>query len=102
MTAVGDRISQLSSAVSVYGANGVISTAINSATGLPVDNQTNLDCAHATRLAADELARLSLLAARTSTGGQLVSSAQANSVALSTGNAQFGLASTRYAQSGTP
>jgi hypothetical protein len=37
MTQTGDRISQLSSAISQYGANGVISTAINSATGLPVD-----------------------------------------------------------------
>jgi len=50
MSAISDRISQLSSAVGVYGTNGTISTAINAATGLSVDNQTNLDNAHASRL----------------------------------------------------
>ena len=50
MSAISDRISQLSSAVGVYGTNGTIWTAINAATGLSVDNQTNLDNAHASRL----------------------------------------------------
>jgi hypothetical protein len=68
MSAIGDRVSQLRSAVPVYGTNGVVSTAINAATGLPVDNQTNLDNAHASSLSADEMTRLSLLAARSRRG----------------------------------
>ena len=68
MSAISDRISQLSSAVGVYGTNGTIWTAINAATGLSVDNQTNLDNAHASSLSADEMTRLSLLAARSRRG----------------------------------
>ena len=71
MTQVGDRISQLSSAISVYGTNGVISTAINSATGLPVDGQTSLDNAHAVRVRRDELVALSVAATRNAAGANV-------------------------------
>ena len=90
MTAIGDRISQCSSAAASYGVAAAAST----------DFQTQLDCAHGSRLYLDEMTRLSLLAARTSTGGQVTSTTTANSVGLSTGIGL--LASTRYQRSGQP
>jgi hypothetical protein len=102
MTSIGDRVSQLSSALGVYGTNGQISTSINPATGLPVDNQTNLDNAHSARLLRDEMARLMMVAPTTSTGGLIGSTTTANLQNLSTGLSPFGIASTRYATSGTP
>jgi len=90
LSAISDRISQLSSQATVYTNVGV------------TDSQTQLDNAHGARLALDAMADLALFARRTSTGGQVTSTGQANTVALSTGAAQFGLASTRYQQSGCP
>jgi hypothetical protein len=90
VSAIGDRISQLSSAASVYATNSANST----------DYQVQADNDHAARLALDEMTRLSLLACRTSTGGQVTSTSQANTVALSAGVGL--LASTRYLQSGQP
>jgi len=87
MTQIGDRISQLSSAASVYATNSANST----------DYQTQADSNHAARLALDEMTRLSVLARQTSTGGQATSTSQANLVSLSTGVNV--LASTRYVQS---
>jgi hypothetical protein len=95
MTTIGDRVSQLSSAASVYGA-------FNNTAG--ADGQTNsaADGAHGSRLALDEMTRLMLVASRSSTGGQITSTTTANQQALSTGLSPFGIASTRYVQSGQP
>jgi hypothetical protein len=92
-TSIGDRISQLSSALATYGANGALGAA---------DSQTNLDNAHASRLARDELARLSGFYPVTSTGGLVNSTTTANLVTESTGLSPFGIASTKYATSGQP
>ena len=88
MTAIGDRISQLSSAAASY------------APAVGADGPTQLDNAHGARLALDEMTRLMLVASRTSTGGQVTSTTTANTVGLSTGIGL--LASTRYQQSGQP
>jgi hypothetical protein len=93
MSQDGIRISQLSSAITVFGA-------MTGAVGADGQINSALDGAHGSRLAADEMTRLMLVASRSSTGGQITSTNQANTVALSTGPAPFGLASTRYSQSG--
>jgi len=95
MSAISDRISQCSSAAAVYGA-------FNGTVGADGQVNTALDGAHGSRLYLDEMTRLMLAASRSSTGGQITSTSQANIVSLSTGAAQFGLASTRYQQSGQP
>ena len=93
MTTDGTRISQLSSAISVFGA-------MTGSVG--ADGQTNSasDGAHWSRLARDEMARLSGFYPVTSTGGLVGSTTTANLVTESTGPNV--LASTRYAQSRTP
>jgi hypothetical protein len=95
MSAIGDRISQMSSVATVYGA-------YTGAVGADGQANTALDGAHGSRLALDEMTRLMLVASRSSTGGQIVSTTTANQQALSTGPSQFGIASTRYMQSGQP
>jgi hypothetical protein len=95
MTSIGDRISQLSSAAATYGS---FTGAVGS------DGQINAaaDGWHGSRLALDEMTRLMLVASRTSTGGQVLSTTTANQQAWSTGPSQFGIASTRYQASGQP
>jgi hypothetical protein len=95
MSQDGIRISQLSSAISVFGAF---------AGTVGADGQTNSqsDGAHGSRIARDEMARLSGFYPVTSTGGLVGSTTTANLVTESTGLAPYGIASTRYAQSGTP
>jgi hypothetical protein len=93
MSAISDRISQLSSVASVFN---------SAAAGAPTDMQGQSDIAHGARVNLDEMTRLMLIATRTSTGGAITSTGTANQVAFSTGAAPFGLASTRYACSGQP
>jgi hypothetical protein len=91
--AIADRISQLSGAAGSYGAQNGIAGA---------DGQINsaADGAIGALHQLDEMTRLMLVARRTSTGGQVLSTTTANTVALSTGIGL--LASTRYDVSGTP
>ena len=78
MSQDGVRISQLSSAISVYGT-------YNNTAG--ADGQTNsaADGAHATRIARDEMARLMGVYPTTSTGGLIGSTTTANQQTESTG-----------------
>jgi hypothetical protein len=95
MSAIGDRVSQLSSAASVYGAQNGVAGA---------DGQINsgADGAIGALHQLDDMTRLQLVGTRSSTGGQITSAGQANTVAFSTGPAPFGIASTRYQCSGQP
>jgi hypothetical protein len=61
MTQAGDRISQLSSAISVYGGR------------TPTDDRNASDLAHAVRRSRDEMVALSVAATRTAAGVNIAS-----------------------------